>query len=132
MVRKEEMRLNRINKYICNIKNNETEKLSITLSIDSMHRLIHLMVQDINDVIQNELKNKNFDVELFQYIFYKYNELVTDLDRSNQEYFTFYVDEDYLNKYLIPFTIRSIDLVEGYNVEGYESFIKELKDKILK
>jgi len=109
------------------LKNNETEKLSITLSIDSMHRLIHLMVQDINDVIQNELKNKNFDVELFQYIFYKYNELVTDLDRSNQEYFTFYVDEDYLNKYLIPFTIRSIDLVEGY-----ESFIKELKDKILK
>lgn len=120
-----------MNKYINNVKINETEKISFTLTVDSMSRLLHLMVQDLNDIIQSDLKKKNFDKEFFQYIFYKYNEFVIGLDRANQEHLTFYVDEDYLNKYFIHFVNTSINIVEGYNGEGYEKLILELNDKNL-
>lgn len=121
-----------MNKYIYNSKNNETEKLSITLTVGSMDKLIYLMLQDLNNIIQVEITNKDFDIEFFQYVFYKYNELVIGLNRNTQECFTFYVDGDYLNKYLVPFVNRSIDLVEGYNVGGYKNLILELRYKILK
>lgn len=120
-----------MNKYINNVKINETEKISFTLTVDSMSRLLHLMVQDLNDIIQSDLKKKNFDKEFFQYIFYKYNEFVIGLDRANQEHLTSYVDEDYLNKYFIHFVNTSINIVEGYNGEGYEKLILELNDKNL-
>ncbi|GKX32360.1 hypothetical protein SH1V18_48400 [Vallitalea longa] len=121
-----------MNKYIYNAKINENEKLSITLSSDTMKKLLHLLVQDLNDIIQGELtnKDKDFDIKFFQYVFYKYNELVIGLNRNNQEHFTFYVSEDYYLRYLIPFVNKSIEIVEGYNVKGYENFILELEGEL--